>query len=82
MSGSGPRSRIRWASERPGTYWVAIQGRSASGSASTTAAVKAPLTLRTASISCRKRVRKTGSCAYWACTTFTATSRPERARAR
>ncbi|CAL9422379.1 hypothetical protein SUDANB96_01892 [Streptomyces sp. enrichment culture] len=76
---SGPCSRIHAASERPGTYWVAIHGRAASASASTTGAVNAPLTLRTASISCRNRARKTGSSAYWACTTFTATSRPERA---
>ncbi len=79
---SGPCSRMRAARVGPDTYWVAIQGRTASGSASTTGAVKAPLTLRTASISWRKRVRKTGSSAYCACTTLTATSRPERERPR
>ncbi len=79
---SGPTARIRSASEGPGTYWVAIHGRAASGSASTTGAVKAPLTLRTASISCRKRARKTPSSAYWACTILTATSRPDLDRPR
>lgn len=79
---SGPWARMWSASEGPGTYWVAIQGREASGSASTTGAVKAPLTLRTASISCRNRVRNTPSSAYWECTTLTATSRPDRARPR
>ena len=42
---------------------VAIQGRSASGSASTTEAVKAPLTLRAAATSCRKRPLNSGSLA-------------------
>lgn len=39
----------------PGMYEVAIQGRSASGSASTTGAVNAPLTRRAAATSWRKR---------------------------
>lgn len=39
----------------PGMNDVAIQGRSASGSASTTGAVKAPLTRRAAATSCRNR---------------------------
>ncbi|MEU6069326.1 MULTISPECIES: hypothetical protein [Streptomyces] len=40
---------------RPGTYSVAIHGSGASGSASTTGAVNAPLTLRAAVTSCRNR---------------------------
>lgn len=66
----------------PGMNSVAIQGRSASGSASTTGAVKAPLTLRAAATSCRKRPRNSRSLAYRACTTFTATFIPEVLRAR
>lgn len=56
----------------PGTYRVAIQGRAAVGSASTTGAVNAPLTLRAAATSCRKRALNSGSAACWRCTTFTA----------
>lgn len=61
---------------------VAIQGRSASGSASTTGAVKAPLTRRAAATSCRKRPLNSGSRANSACTTFTASRIPEVLRAR
>ncbi len=66
----------------PGMYSVAIQGRPASGSASTTGAVKAPLTRRAAATSCRKRPLNSGSLAYVACTTLTATRIPEALRAR
>ena len=65
---------------RAGDESVAIQGRSASGSASTTGAVKAPLTRRAAATSCRKRARNSGSAAYSACTTLTASRSPEAER--
>ncbi len=74
---SGPSFSTTSARLSAGTYSVAIHGRSASGSASTTGAVKAPLTLRAAAISCRKRVRNSSSCAYGPCTSLTATCRPE-----
>ncbi len=61
----------------PGMNDVAIQGRSASGSASTTGAVNAPLTLRAAATSCRNRPLNSGSWANSAWTTFTATFIPE-----
>ncbi|CAM5332096.1 hypothetical protein SCALM49S_01365 [Streptomyces californicus] len=61
---------------------MAIQGRPASGSASTTGAVNAPLTRRAAATSCRNRARNSGSAAYGACTTFTASCIPEAERAR
>ncbi|MEK8172017.1 hypothetical protein NKH77_29890 [Streptomyces sp. M19] len=61
---------------------MAIQGRTPSGSASTTGAVKAPLTRRAAATSCRNRARNSGSSASAACTTFTATRIPEVDRAR
>lgn len=61
---------------------VAIHGRSASGSASTTGAVNAPLTRRAAATSCRNRPLNSGSRANSACTTFTASRSPEVLRAR
>ncbi len=70
------------ASVGPGMNSVAIQGRSASGSASTTGAVKAPLTFRAARTSCRNRPLNSGSRANSACTTFTASLSPEVLRAR
>ncbi len=79
---NGPSLSTTSASVRPGTYSVAIHGTSASASASTTGAVKAPLTRRTAAISCRKRARNSSSSAYCACTTLTATCRPEADRPR
>ncbi len=61
----------------PGMNDVAIQGRSASGSASTTGAVNAPLTRLAAATSCRNRPLNSGSWANSAWTTFTATFIPE-----
>jgi hypothetical protein len=81
-----PRSGPSWATMsarvRPGTYSVAIHGCGASGSASTTGAVNAPLTRRAAATSCRKRVRNSSSSAYAGCTSLTATCRPESERPR
>ncbi|MDQ0762958.1 hypothetical protein QF027_005593 [Streptomyces canus] len=71
------------SSERvgPGMNSVAIQGRSASGSASTTDAVNAPLTFRAAATSCRKRPLNSGSLANSVWTTLTASFIPEALRA-
>ncbi len=63
---SGPVSATTLPSVLPGTYSVAIHGCSASGSASTTGAVNAPLTRRAAATSCRNRTRNSSSCAYCA----------------
>ncbi len=78
----GPFRFTSWASVGPGMNNVAIQGRPASGSASTTGAVNAPLTRRAAPTSCRKRPLNSGSLANSACTTFTASFIPEVLRAR
>ena len=61
---------------------MASQGRSASGSASTTAAVKNPLTRRAAATSWANRVRKPASSARSTLIVFTATSRPAAERPR
>ncbi len=81
-TGSGPPDRTRASRESPATYWVASQGGSPSGSASTTGAVKAPLTFRAAATSRRNRARKCGSSAYSGRITFSATRRPAAVRAR
>ena len=75
-TGSGPQARTSVLSAGAGTYAVASQGTSASGSAATTAAVKAPLTRRAAATSWPKRVRKSGSSASSILIVLTATSRP------
>lgn len=79
---NGPSLATMSASVRPGTYSVAIHGCSASGSASTTGAVNAPLTRRAAATSCRKRARNSSSSAYCAWTTLMATCRPDAESAR
>ncbi len=76
-TGSGPQVRTRRLSAGAGTYAVASQGTSASGSAATTAAVNAPLTRRAAATSWAKRVRKPRSSASSTLIVLTATSRPE-----
>src|SRR6202034_1300530 len=63
VTGSGPHTLTSRASDGAGTYAVASQGRSASGSASTTAAVKNPLTRRAAATSSANRVRNPASSA-------------------
>ena len=62
-TGSGPQVSTSRDSEGAGTYAVASQGTSASGSAATTAAVNTPLTRRAAATSCANRSRKSGSSA-------------------
>ena len=81
-TGSGPPARTSAASDGAGTYVVASQGMSASGSAATTAAVNAPLTRRAAATSCPNRVLKSGSSASSARMVLTATSRPAADRPR
>src|SRR5580700_3321544 len=81
-TGSGPHALTSRASDGAGTYAVASQGRSASGSASTTAAVKNPLTRRAAATSCANRVRNPASSARSTLIVFTATSRPAAERPR
>jgi hypothetical protein len=75
VTGSGPHSWTSRLSDGAGTYAVASHAMSASGSASMTAAVKAPLTRRAAATSCAKRVRKPGSSARSILIVLTATSR-------
>ena len=62
-TGSGPQVSTSRDSDGAGTYAVASQGTSASGSAATTAAVNTPLTRRAAATSCANRARKSGSSA-------------------
>jgi hypothetical protein len=81
-TGSGPPARTSVASDGAGTYAVASQGTSASGSAATTAAVNAPLTRRAAATSCPNRVLKSGSSASSARMVLTATSLPAADRPR
>ncbi len=75
-TGSGPQTRTSRSSDGAGTYAVASQGTSASGSAATTAAVKTPLTRRAAATSCANRARKSASSEYSGLIVLTATSRP------
>ncbi len=75
--GMGPFRLTCSARVGPGMKRVAIQGRALSVSASTTGAVKAPLTCRAAATSCLKRPLNSGSFANSACTTFTASRSPE-----
>ncbi|XKK39522.1 hypothetical protein HFP72_00675 [Nocardiopsis sp. ARC36] len=70
-SGRGPCSRTARPREGPGMNALAIQGDSASGSASTTGAVWNPPTRRAASTSRANRARKSGSSAYSVRTTLT-----------
>ena len=81
-TGSGPQASTSRASDGAGTYAVASQGRSASGSASTTAAVNTPLTFLAAATSCANRVRKPASSASSTRIVLTATSRPAAERPR
>ncbi len=81
-SGQGPCAVTAPSSGSPATYAVASHGGVPSGSASTTPAVKKPLTRRAASTSRAKRLRNCGSSASSARTTFTATGRPPGDRAR
>jgi hypothetical protein len=78
----GYTDKVLDAIQASGTNAVAIQGRCASGSASTTGAVNAPLTRRAAAISCRNLARNSGLSAYLVWTTLTATARPEADRPR
>src|ERR1700729_1249716 len=82
VTGSGPQASTSRLRVGAGTYAVANQGRSASGSASTTAAVKKPLTFRAAATSCANRVRKPASSASSTLIVLTATSRPAAERPR
>ncbi|USA03492.1 hypothetical protein NCG97_27295 [Streptomyces lydicamycinicus] len=66
----------------PGTKAVAIHGTAASGSASTTAAVKAPDAARAADTSARNRARNPVSPASSGRISFTATVRPPADRPR
>jgi hypothetical protein len=75
-TGSGPHSATSWLSEGAGTYAVASQGMSASGSAATTAAVNTPLTRRAAATSCANRARNPASSASSILMVLTATRRP------
>lgn len=75
-SGKGPLfCTARWR-EGPGMYAVASHGRGPSGSASTTPAVKKPLTAREAITSRANRCRKAGSWTYSGRMTLIATLRP------
>lgn len=56
-TGSGPQRRTSVLSDGAGTYAVATQGRSASASASITAAVNTPLTRLAAATSRANRAR-------------------------
>jgi len=76
VSGSGPWVSTASSSEGPGTYAVAIQATGPSMSASTTWAVKAPLTRRAAATSRPNRLRNSESAASSARMAFTATGRP------
>ena len=82
LTGSGPHASTSRDSDGAGTYAVASQGRSASGSASTTAAVNTPLTFLAAATSCANRVRKPASSASSTRIVLTATSRPAAERPR
>ena len=82
LTGSGPQASTSRDSDGAGTYAVASQGRSASGSASTTAAVNTPLTFLAAATSCANRVRKPVSSASSTRIVLTATSRPAAERPR
>jgi hypothetical protein len=75
---SGPPSRILSASEGASTYAVASHGTGASRSASSTGAMKAPVTSRAAATS----ARNPGSTATSAGTTVTATRSPSGERPR
>ena len=77
-AGSGPWSRTVSASDGPSTYAVASHGTGPSRSASSTGAIKAPLTSRAAATS----ARKPGSTATSAGTTVTATRSPSGERPR
>ena len=79
---TGPQASTSRASDGAGTYAVASQGRSASGSASTTAAVNTRLTFLAAATSCANRVRKPVSSASSTRIVLTATSRPAAERPR
>ena len=76
ITGSGPWLRTASFSDGPATYAVASHGTGPSRSASTTIAVKSPLTLRAAATSRRNRVRNWGSSASSGRITFTAMGRP------
>ena len=82
FSGSGPCRSTASDSDVPGTYAVTSQGTGPSTSASTTAAVNSPPTLRAAETSRAKRARKPASSARFVRMTFTATVRPPGERAR
>ena len=77
-TGSGPACFTSVLSEGAGTYAVATQGRSASGSASMTAAVNTPLTRLAAATSRANLARKPASSASSILIVFTATRRPGR----
>lgn len=79
---SGPVAATACRRVTPGRYAVASQGREDSGSASSTAAVYAPVTARAAAASRRNRSRKCGSAARCSCTVFTATVSPPGVRPR
>lgn len=71
-AGSGPSSRTLWASDGPSTYAVASHGTGPSRSASSTGAMKVPLTCRAAATS----ARNSGSAANSAGKTVTTTPSP------
>ncbi|SCF75495.1 hypothetical protein GA0115280_110243 [Streptomyces sp. Cmuel-A718b] len=72
-TGSGPCRPTASSSDGPAMYWVASHGRSASGSASTSAETYGPRTARAASASRRKRSRKSPACSRSRRTVFSAT---------
>src|SRR5712691_11936660 len=81
-TGSGPQARTSVRNDGAGTYAVATQGRSASASASTTAAVNTPLTRLAAATSRANLARNPGSSASSIRIVLTATRRPAAERAR
>ena len=81
-TGTGPQVRTSRLSDGAATYTVASHGTSASESAATTAAVKAPLTRLAAATSWPNRFRKSGSSASSVLIVLTATRRPAAERPR
>ena len=75
-TGRGPSPATASPSDGPGTYDVASQGTGPSRSASSTGAVKTPLTRRAADTSRANRVRKSALSASSARIALTATFRP------
>ena len=80
--GRPPYVPIASRSDSPGRYSVTSHGTAASASAASSGAVNAPVTVRAAATSLRKRARYRASRANPARTTLTATARPPGERPR